>query len=86
MKLIKSEQIKVVEKGKEVDFDRYDIEVGSQISTKEYSIVVDFKNKEITGDCVAYGSWYDIEEKEAVELLKEVMKNNKPIRDFTGLL
>lgn len=80
IKLIRAEQMKTEIEGKKVDFDRYNIEVKSQLSTKQYSIVVDYLNNEITGDCVAFGSWFDIELDECLELLNEVLKDNKPIR------
>lgn len=80
IKLIRAEQIKTEIEGEKVDFDRYNIEVKSQLSTKQYSIVVDYLNNEITGDCVAFGSWFDIELDECLELLNEVLKDNKPIR------
>lgn len=80
--LTSSEQIQGTYENIKMDFDRYNIEVKSQLSTKDYSVIVDFKNNEITGDCVAYGSWFDIELDECLELLKEIFKTNKPIRNF----
>ncbi|HLR71884.1 MAG TPA: hypothetical protein VK085_10705 [Pseudogracilibacillus sp.] len=80
--LVSSEQIKCNYEGEKLNFDRYNIEVKGQLSTKDYSIVVDFLKKEITGDCVAYGSWFDIELNDCLALLKSVFKTNKPIRDF----
>lgn len=75
IKLVSSEQI-----NKGIDFDRYNIEIKSQLSTKQYSIVVDFLSEEISGDCVAYGSWFDIESSECIEILQEVFKHYEPIR------
>lgn len=86
IKLISNEQIKGTHDNTKVDFDRYNIEIKSQISTKEYSVVVDFLNEEITGDCVAYGSWFDIELDECLELLKEVLKDNEPIRKLDYII
>lgn len=86
LKLVSSEQMQTIINEKEVDFDRYNIEIESQISTKQYSVVVDFKREEISGDCVAFGSWFDIESKECIELLEEVSKDHKPIRDFSNII
>lgn len=80
IELISSMQIKRNGDNEKLDFDRYDIEIKSQLSTKEYSIIVDFLDEDITGECVAYGMWYDIEQNECIELLQEVFKNNEPIR------
>lgn len=80
--LVSMEQIKTVHYDKEVDFDRYNIEVKNQLSTNEYSIIVNFINEEITGDCVAYGSWFAIEKNECLKLLDVILKSNKPFRKF----
>lgn len=84
--LVTCEQIKGMHGNEPMDFDRYDIEIKSQLSTKEYSIVVDFLDDEITGECVAYGLWHDIEQNECIELLQEVFKNNEPIRKLPFML
>lgn len=83
IKLTSTDQIIGVYDKQKLNFDRYDIEVGTPSSTKEYSIVVDFINEEITGECIAYGSWFDIEEIECLELLEVILKDNKPKRDFS---
>lgn len=85
IKLTSTDQIIRVHENQELNFDRYDIEVGTPFSTKEYSIVVDFLNEEITGECIAYGSWFYIEEKECLELLEIILKDNKPVRDFSHI-
>jgi len=86
IKLISSERMNFMYENKEVDFDRYNIEIITGIATKHYNIVVDFINEEITGDCVAYGSWFDIEATEGIYLLEEILADNKPIRDFTEII
>lgn len=86
IKLVSSEQMKGTHNNEKMDFDRYNIEVKRQLSTKEYSVIVDFLNEEITGDCVAYGSWFDIEATEGIFLLEEILKENEPIRDYTGII
>uniref|UniRef100_UPI00344C3131 hypothetical protein n=1 Tax=Carnobacterium sp. TaxID=48221 RepID=UPI00344C3131 len=85
IKLTSTDQIIGVHDKQKMNFDRYDIEVGTPFSTKEYSIVVDFINEEITGDCIAYGSWFDIEEADCLELIEIILKDNKPIRDFSHI-
>ena len=69
--------------GKKMDFDRYNIEEQSQISTKQISIVIDFKNEEITGDIVAHGDWYDLSLEECLEYIKVI---DKPIRNFDSII
>lgn len=57
------------------------------MSTKEYSIVADFKNEEIIGDCIAYGTWFDIELEECFNFIEIVKKNSWNIkRDFSAIL
>lgn len=85
IKLTSTDQIIGVQKNQELNFDRYDIEVCTSFSTKEYSIVVDFINENITGECSAYGSWFDIEEVECLELLEIILKDNKPKRVFSHI-
>lgn len=80
IKLISTDQIIGVHKNQELNFNRYDIEVCTSFSTKECSIVIDFINEEITGESIAYGSWFDIEEIECLELLEIILENNKPKR------
>lgn len=86
IKLVSCEQIKGTHNNVKMDFDRYNIEVKSQLSTKEYAVIVDFINEEITGDCVAYGSWFDIEATEGIYLLEEILKDNDPKRNFSGII
>lgn len=86
IKLVSTEQMIFTQDNEDYDFDRYVIEARSQISTKEYNVIVDFKTKEIEGDVVAHGDWYDIETEECVELLEGMLKNNKPLRDFSHIL
>jgi len=84
--LVSNEQIKDIYNDKKIDFDRYNIEIKTSLSTKQFSVVVDFVNNEITGDCVAYGSWFDIGLDECIELLEEVQKHNKSIRNFKHII
>ena len=80
-----TEQINGVYDGEKYDFDRYNFVERSPFSTKEISVVVDFKNEEITGDKIAYGSWYEIETCGCVEFL-ETLKTTDIKRDFTSIL
>lgn len=86
VKLVDIEEIQGTYSGKKMDFDRYNIEKRSPYSTKEYSVHVDFLNEKISGDCIAYGEWFDIEIEECIELLDTMLKDNKPKRDFTYIL
>ncbi|HCW8076475.1 TPA: hypothetical protein OYH96_002649 [Staphylococcus aureus] len=83
LKVVSSENMDFFHAGKRIDFDRYNLEERTQVSTKQISIVVDFKNEEITGDIVAYGGWYDLSVDECIEYIKVV---NNPIRNFDNIL
>jgi len=80
------EQIKGIYDNEKIDWDRYTIEICSSLSLKEYSIIVDFLKEEITGECISYGSWFDIKETDCLELLEIILKENKPERDFSHIL
>jgi hypothetical protein len=83
IKFESSEQIKGTYENKEYDFDRYNFIKKKPFSTHETSIVVDFKGNKITGDTIAYGSWYDIELQECIEYLK-TLQPNEIRRDFNS--
>ena len=73
----------------EYDFDRYNLEIKTGLSTKELSVVVSFieNDKEvITGDMIVFGSWYDLELDECIEYLKIVKEQNKMKRDFSKFI
>lgn len=57
IKVESTEQIKGIYDNTNIDWDRYNFEVSTSVTTKEYSVVVDFLNEEVTGDCIAYGLW-----------------------------
>lgn len=71
------------------DFDRYNLEIKIGLSTKEVSVQVSFIENEdeiITGDIIAFGSWYDLELDECIEYLKIVKEQNKMKRDFSKFI
>ena len=71
------------------DFDRYTLEIKTGLSTKEVSVQVSFIENEdeiITGDIIAFGSWYDLELDECIEYLKIVKEQNKMKRDFSKFI
>lgn len=81
-----TEQIKGIYDNTNIDCDRYTIEVSTTMATKEYSVVVDFVNEEVTGDCIAYGLWFDIETENCIELLEFVYDSNQPKRYFQHII
>lgn len=85
IKLESSEQLKGTYENKKYDFDRYNFIKKRPISTHEISIVVDFKRNKITGDTVAYGSWYDLELEECIDYLK-TLQPSEIKRDFKKLI
>ncbi|MDM7538023.1 MULTISPECIES: hypothetical protein [Lactococcus] len=71
------------------DFDRYNLKIKTGLSTKEVSVQVSFIENEdeiITGDIIAFGSWYDLELDECIEYLKIVKEQNKMKRDFSKFI
>ncbi|MGF2085354.1 hypothetical protein [Lactococcus lactis] len=71
------------------DFDRYNLEIKTGLSTKEVSVQVSFIENEdeiITGDIIAFGSWYDLELDECIEYLKIVKEQNKMKRNFSKFI
>lgn len=80
-----SEPVKGTYENREYDFDRYDFIKKRPISTHETSVIVDFIGNKITGDTIAYGSWYDIELQECIEYLK-TLQPSEILRDFNHLI
>lgn len=80
-----TEQIKGIYNNQKYDFDRYNFITRSPLATKEVSVIVDFTNNEISGDEIAYGSWYDIETIECIELL-ETLNPFDIKRDFNKII
>ncbi|EUJ35763.1 hypothetical protein [Brochothrix campestris] len=68
------------------DFDRYNFEYRTGLSTKECSITIDFKNNEIRGDMIAYGSWWELEVFECFPYLEFVLENKQSRRSFEAIL
>lgn len=71
------------------DFDRYNLEIKTGLSTKEVSVQFSFIENEdeiITGDIIAFGSWYDLELDECIGYLKIVKEQNKMKRDFSKFI
>lgn len=81
--VLSSESMDFVHEGKQIDFDRYNLEERTQISTKQISIVVDFKNNELSGDTVAHGDWYDLSVDECLEYIKSI---DNPKRNFDSII
>ncbi|QIW88618.1 hypothetical protein P59_249 [Bacillus phage P59] len=87
MKLLKieHEDIKGTWDGKEYDFDRYNVEMRSPMATHEYSVVVDHLNKQLSGDCIRYGSWDDLipeEVKEILDIVEAEGHIKRPYKDY----
>lgn len=85
IKSVKYEQVIDDSENKNYDFDRYTFETRSQIATKETSVIVDFHKNEISGDEIAYGSWYDIEIEDCIKLLNTLNPNDIK-RDFSRII
>lgn len=55
----------------------WDIEAKNGLATKQYRITIESKTKKIEGDVVAHGGWYDLEEKECLEILRKVFSDEQ---------
>lgn len=77
--------MKLVEKFSYKEVDVYRVESKRALSTQEMSVVVDFENNKITGDCIAYGEWGNLELEECKDILKALPKHEM-LRDFTAFL
>lgn len=82
-KVVSSNKMQFEQNGKSFDYDIYELEYQTQISTKQITIVVDFKNEEITGDIVAHGSWYNLTLEECLDYIELI---DKPIRNFDEII
>lgn len=64
MRLESAEPMIFEQEGHKYDYDSYSISDSSPLATKEVTLCVDFKNKTVSADCVAYGSWFNLVEKD----------------------
>ncbi|MDT2974807.1 hypothetical protein [Enterococcus casseliflavus] len=62
------------------DFDLYQIEARSPMSTREITLTVDFIEKKVSGDIIAFGDWYDLDIKSVNEILKQLKKEGQTLR------
>lgn len=77
IELIKVEQIE--------QFDHYMFLEKTQLSTKDVLVTVDFDRNKITGEMVAHGSWYDIDQQQCEKYLSEVKKHERK-REFRKMI
>lgn len=82
-KVVSSNKMQFEQNGKSFDYDIYELEYQTQISTKQITIVVDFKNEEITGDIVAHGSWYNLTLEECLDYIELI---DKPMQFQNNML
>ncbi|MGO3710325.1 hypothetical protein [Vagococcus salmoninarum] len=71
---------------KDENYDTYFVVSYSGLSTKEYTIFVDYKNERITDDVIAYGDWFDISLTDCLTILDSVSKKEKLRRPYSQLL
>jgi hypothetical protein len=67
---IRYERVDWEYEGIQLDADRYYVEMRSPLATHEFTIFVNHRTKEISGDVVRYGSWDDLMSEEILEILK----------------
>ena len=78
-------QMKGINNNEKYDFDLYQIEARSPMSTKEISLTVDFIEKKISGDIIAFGDWYDLDKEPIIEILTQIQEENKTLRTIDFL-
>lgn len=66
--------------------DSYFVEWYTGLSTKQYTIIIDFEQGTITGDVIAYGRWVDIDLNECLMVLNHVTKHGNINRPYFHLL
>lgn len=76
----KATRIKGVSNQKPYDYDLYEIEARSSLATREFSLVVDIIKQEVSGDVIAFGSWYDLDQSSVIEILKQLKEENQLLR------
>ena len=69
-----------VDNNKKYDFDLYEIEARSPMATREISLIVDFIEKKVSGDIIAFGDWYDLDIESVNEILKQLKKEEQTLR------
>lgn len=62
------------------DFDLHQIEARSPMSTREITLTVDFIEKKVSGDIIAFGDWYDLDIESVNEILKQLKKEEQTLR------
>ena len=73
-------EMKGINNNEKYDFDLYQIEARSPMSTKEISLTVDFIEKKVSGDIIAFGDWYDLDIESVNEILKQLKKEEQTLR------
>lgn len=85
IKFMGNEQIIGTYEGKAYDFDRYNFEIRTPMSSQDWSVVIDFQNTDIKGDAVRYGEWGDLVIEECLMCL-ETLEPHQIKRDFAHML
>lgn len=78
-------EMKGINNNEKYDFDLYQIEARSPMSTKEISLTVDFIEKKISGDIITFGDWYDLDKEPIIEILTQIQEENKTLRTIDFL-
>lgn len=73
-------EMRGINNNEKYNFDLYQIEARSPMSTKEISLTVDFIEKKISGDIIAFGDWYDLDKETVIEIIKQIEKENQTLR------
>ncbi|MGC5423395.1 hypothetical protein ACPYM4_08610 [Enterococcus faecium] len=73
-------EMRGINNNEKYNFDLYQIEARSPMSTKEISLTVDFIEKKISGDIIAFGDWYNLDKETVIEIIKQIEKENQTLR------
>ena len=82
LKVIKATvtEIRGINNHQKYDFDLYQIEARSPMSTREITLTVDFIEKKVSGDIIAFGDWYELDKETVIEIIKQIEKENQTLR------
>lgn len=78
----KATEMQGVDNNKKYDFDLYEIEARSPMATREISLTVDFIEKKVSGDIIAFGDWYDLDIESVNELLNQLKNEKQLLREI----
>jgi hypothetical protein len=81
---IRFEEVKYEEKGELIHIERYDVDGRTTMAHHDASIMFNMRTKEVSGDCVRYGSWDDLSAEEVQEYIDLLKAEGALKRSYEG--